>query len=339
MKTRIFHSKTLKSLKLVPAESLLFYDSVLDKNPAFRTWRRKFVYSFPLKAGEDLKTLKSFEKVLNNISESGAPTDASTRFVAVGGGSVTDFVGFVASVYHRGRSLILIPSTWLSAVDSAHGGKNGLNFNGVKNQIGSFYNPEAVHICDELLLSQPHGRLTESLGEIIKIALLSDAKLFAGLEKSRDVEFVLSNLKLMIKHKYKIVESDPLEKNGTRRLLNLGHTIGHVIESYFKWPHGVCVLLGLQFSARWSFALGYLGETEFIRISLIVDEILPALELNATLQKIPIQLLKGLLLKDKKSVGSSKLDFIFLKGIGKPVRKTVSTDDIVAEVSRQLREM
>ena len=183
MKSQIIYSKTLPGPKSFSPESVLFYDSILEKNPAFRSWSRNFPYKISLKSGEKLKTIQSFTSVLNKISKLKVPKTTALTFIAVGGGSVGDFVGFVASVFLRGRPLVLIPSTWLSAVDSSHGGKNGLNFRNTKNQIGSFYPAGKIYICEELLLTQPSERLTESMGEVIKIAVLADAALFSYLEK------------------------------------------------------------------------------------------------------------------------------------------------------------
>lgn len=342
MKSRILYSPTLPDRREFPEETVLFYDSVLAKNPAFRRWSGGFRYRLALKAGENLKTIASFESVLKKITALKIPRSTRLTFVAAGGGSVGDFSGFLAGVFLRGRPLMLLPSTWLSAVDSAHGGKNGLNFEKTKNQIGTFHPPERIFIVDELLAGQPSARVTEALGEVIKIALLADRPVFAELEKSAGnwaAPRILKMLPRLIGLKYRIVRSDPLEKKGHRRLLNLGHTLGHVLESHFAWPHGVAVLLGTQFAVRWSRHLGLLSEKDFLRISLLLESVPVAQSLDEALRTLPEARLKGLLARDKKLTTESRLDFIFLRGIGRPVRRSVKLTEVLREVRRQKTEL
>jgi 3-dehydroquinate synthetase len=231
-----------------------------------------------------------------------------------------------------------IPSTWLSAIDSAHGGKNGLNFEGVKNQVGTFYPPEKIYVCKELLETQPDERLTEAMGEIIKTAVLFDKKLFSEIEKQKS-PFVNSQiwkrLERLIAHKYAIVEKDPQEKFGLRRLLNLGHTLGHVFETHYGWPHGICVLLGLEFSARWSEHLRLLDKRDLTRIVDLVANMNSGYTLGKALKGISAKQVMELLQKDKKLTGESKMDFIFIKSIGSCARKQVKLQEILAEVKRQ----
>ncbi|MBY0554500.1 3-dehydroquinate synthase [bacterium] len=341
MKSQIVYSKALPKPAQFSTETVLFYDSILAKNKSLKSWINSFPYKIALESGEKLKTLNSFESVLNKISKLKVPKTTQLTFVALGGGSVGDFTGFIASVYLRGRKLILLPSTWLSAVDSSHGGKTGLNLLNSKNQIGSFYPASTIYICDELLLTQPKARLTESMGEIIKIAVLSDAKLFKNIEdkinglKQQDI---LKILPRVIDLKYKIVQRDPQEKNGIRRLLNLGHTMGHVFESNYGWPHGVCVLLGMQFAARWSFAQGSLPQKDFFRISMLIDSLDLSVSISEALQKISTAKISTLLSKDKKLTAHSQLDFIFIKKIGSCYRQSVTLQDVLNEVKRQKSE-
>lgn len=338
MTSQIIFSKSLPVHNQFPDETIVLYDSILDKNKNFNNWINKFSYKISLKAGEELKTLKSFNLVLNKISALEIPKSTSLTFVAVGGGSVGDFVGFLASVYLRGRALILIPSTWLSAVDSAHGGKNGLNFSGIKNQIGTFYPAQKIYICKNLLLIQPSIRLIESLGEIIKISIISDLLLFNKLEKNISAKEVYKNLPKIIDLKNKIINKDPLEKNGFRRVLNLGHTLGHVFESHYKWPHGIAVILGIQFSARWSLNRKFLKLDEFIKISMLIESLEIKQNLKYALGNIDEKKIIKILLKDKKLTTKNELDFIFIKKIGNCFRKSITIEQILLEVKRQLLE-
>lgn len=338
MKSQIIYCKVLPAANQFTEETLLLYDSILVRDKSFKNWLKPFRYKIALKSGENLKTLESFKLVLKKISNLPMPKTTELTFVAVGGGSVGDFVGFLASVYQRGRRLVLIPSTWLAAVDSSHGGKNGLNFLKTKNQIGSFYPAHKIYICEELLLSQPQLRLIESMGEIIKIAVLASPKLFGRLEKDLSASEVYRQLPQMIRLKNKIVEQDLFEKNGIRRLLNLGHTMGHVFESHFAWPHGVSVLLGLQFAARWSLAKGILNQKDFFKISMLIDSLELNQKLNSALSRIAKNKLIEFLSKDKKLTAQDRLEFIFIKKIGLCVRQPVTIAQILYEVKRQISE-
>ena len=335
MKSQIIYSQILPHPGRFPDESVLFYDSVLAKNKDFKNWARTFRFKIALRSGESLKTIDSLKAVLNKISKMDVAKSTNLTFIGVGGGSIGDFVGFAASVFLRGRKLVLIPSTWLAAVDSSHGGKNGLNFLKTKNQLGSFYLPEKIYICKNLLLSQPPERLTESYGEIIKAAVLCDRHLFARIEKlPADLE-IFKLLPKLIALKYRIVEQDFLEKNGKRRLLNLGHTMGHVFETAYGWPHGISVLLGLQFAVRWSFHQGRLKAADFFRISMLIDSLDLKQDLKTALRRLKRPKLVELLGKDKKLTAHSRLDFIFVNQIGKCQRQSVSIAEILNEVNRQ----
>lgn len=338
MKTEMVYQHSLPKRAEFPEETVLFYDSILEKNKWFKSWLNYFPYKIALKSGESLKTIKSLNSVLQKISKLDVPKTTKLTFVAVGGGSVGDFVGFIASIFLRGRRLVHIPSTWLSAVDSAHGGKNGLNFKKAKNQLGTFYPADQIYICEELLLSQPEDRLVESMGEVIKIAILQDANLLRLLEKRPRTTEIYKLLPRIIRLKYAIVEQDPFEKKGLRRLLNLGHTMGHVFESTFGWPHGVAVLLGIQFAARWSFSKGLLNEKDFFKISMLIDSLELEQDLGKSLKKFKPKKVMSLLAKDKKLTDKSQLDFIFIKKIGKCVREPVTLEQVLNEIDRQNRE-
>ncbi len=328
----------MPAAKTFPSESVLFYDSILNKNPDFKKWAQAFPFKMALKSGESLKTISSMQHVLEKLANWEVPQTPQLTFVAVGGGSVGDFVGFLSSIYLRGRPFINIPSTWLSAVDSAHGGKNGLNLLAQKNQLGTFHSANKVYLVKQLLMSQPAPRMLEALGEVIKIAVIGHPALFANLEKSiskLNPKQMYDLLPAAIDTKNKIVKQDPYEKKGLRRVLNLGHTMGHVFESYYGWPHGICILLGTQFSVRWSYHLGLLKTNDFIRISNLIESSYSSINLTEDLMGISESAVKQRLLKDKKRTAKSEIDFIFIRKVGSVVRKKVTVDEILAEINRQ----
>lgn len=198
-----------------------------------------------LPMGEATKNLDTYRQLLT------AMLDASfTRkdcVVAVGGGVVGDISAFAASTYMRGIDFYNIPTTLLSQVDSSIGGKTGVDLNGVKNVVGSFYQPKKVLIDPDTLKTLPARQLSAGLAEAIKMAATCDAASFQRLEECRDLAADLPELIAQaIAIKKDVVEKDPKE-GGLRRVLNFGHTLGHSIESLEggRLLHGECVALGM----------------------------------------------------------------------------------------------
>ena len=319
-----------------PVNSVLLYDSALNKHSFFKTWKKSFTHQVHLKAGEGLKTIDSYNQTLKKLMTLKIPQTQDLTFIAVGGGSVGDFVGFLASTFLRGRNFVQIPSTWLAAIDSAHGGKNGLNFQSVKNQIGTVYPANSIFLVQELLQSQPQTRLDDALGEVFKIAIINAPTVMKKLSDNKSID-LYKLLPQLIQSKLKIVQTDPFEKKGNRRLLNLGHTLGHVLESHFSIGHGHAVKLGILFSARWSFHLGYLKEKDFVQIWNFIHNSGP-IDLQEKLKNISKNTAKKLLAKDKKLMTSSEVDFIFIKKIGKVFRNKMSLQSIIDEMQRQKME-
>ncbi len=198
-----------------------------------------------LAGGEGCKNLTSYTSLLQAMLD--ADFTRADCVVAVGGGVVGDLSAFAASTYMRGIDFYNIPTTLLSQVDSSIGGKTGVNFGGVKNIVGSFYQPKKVVIDVDTLQTLDARLLREGLAESIKMAATCDADLFAFLESCTDLQSALPDIiyrSLCIKKA--VVEQDEKE-TGLRRVLNFGHTIGHAIEglhegSYF---HGECVAMGM----------------------------------------------------------------------------------------------
>lgn len=195
--------------------------------------------------GEASKNFESFRQLLYTmLCESFTRKDC---VVAVGGGVVGDLSGFAASCYMRGIDFYNVPTTLLSQIDSSVGGKTAIDFENVKNVVGSFYQPKKVVIDPDVLETLDRRQLYSGLAEAIKMSLTSDAQLFKLIENSVDLnrdidEIIIRSLKI----KRDVVEKDPKE-TGLRRVLNFGHTIGHAIESLSHGAlfHGECVALGM----------------------------------------------------------------------------------------------
>lgn len=198
-----------------------------------------------VQSGEDSKSLATFEKLLQALLDSGF--SRKDCVVAVGGGVVGDLAGFAASAYMRGIDFYNIPTTLLSQIDSSIGGKTSINFGGVKNIVGAFYQPKKVLIDPELLSTLPERQIANGLAEAIKMSLTSDKELFDIFE-NQDIESHMDDIIIRsLNIKKNVVEQDEKEA-GLRKILNFGHTIGHGIESSEGMSHlyhGECVALGM----------------------------------------------------------------------------------------------
>lgn len=320
------YCKSISEIKIPTGLNLFIVDKRIQSKVS--VLKSKGIF-YPVQAGEKLKTLDSLSKHISKILKLTAGESRSKiTIIAIGGGSVGDFSGFVASILKRGVRLIHVPSTWLSAIDSSHGGKTALNVEKVKNQIGSFYSAETTYLVKELLIHQPPERAQEAAGELIKIAMIKGGtfgKQILAVEKL-DPETIWKFLPLAIKAKLDVVKRDPFETKGVRQVLNLGHTLGHVYETTQGLPHGLAVGIGLRFALFYSLEKGYLSQKKY-------DSILCSPVFSASQFKM-VQLLsqrdvKKNLLLDKKALGSGKVSFIFISDMGKVFAQPVDIDELV----------
>lgn len=200
-----------------------------------------------IEQGEKSKNIDNYTLILKNLVENGLTR--SDCVVAVGGGVIGDMAGFCAASYMRGIDFYNIPTTLLSQVDSSIGGKTAIDFCGVKNIVGAFYQPKCVLIDPDTLKTLPKRHISNGLAESIKMALTFDSALFEMLENG-DIEENLNEIiyRSLVLKKY-VVEKDEKEAS-LRKTLNFGHTIGHAIESMGDFEnllHGECVALGMTF--------------------------------------------------------------------------------------------
>lgn len=210
--------------------------------------------------------------------------DRNTVLIAFGGGVIGDLTGFAASVYQRGIRFIQIPTTLLAQVDASIGGKTGVNHELGKNMIGSFYQPISVLINLSFLSTLSKREFSCGLSEIIKYAIAFDAVFFDWLECHLDdllalnMRFLMYCVRRCCEIKAFVVSIDEREQ-GMRSLLNLGHTYGHAIESYFsyvKWSHGEAVAAGIMIAVNTAVYLGEFSRIQAVRIkSLLVRAGLP----------------------------------------------------------------
>lgn len=340
--SQLVFTEIMPPMSSLGEEVLVIYDQILlKKAKGFRPWVQKANASYAVKAGEVLKDIRHFpQHILKLTTMMEKLSSRKLTIVVVGGGSVGDFGGFVASVVKRGLRLVHIPSTWLAAIDSAHGGKTGLNVAGTKNQIGTFYPADQVFLVGSLLKAQPETRAFEGFGELLKMALLTGGPLWRALAQEQDVtgKILWRHLKAAIEGKLKFVSRDPEEKSGLRHVLNLGHTVGHIFESGYQLPHGIAINYGLSFALNWSLQSGVMTRTEHSR--LMTEPIMHYLLSFARDRFVKMDLktekqFRKLLLSDKKKTAASTVRFVFLKKPGVFSIQEVTVDQIIAEIKRQ----
>lgn len=222
-----------------------------------------------IKGGESCKTRETKELVENELLKKKYNRD--TLIIAMGGGALTDLVGFIAMTYMRGVPLILIPTTLLGMVDAAIGGKNGINTSLGKNLIGSIYQPQAVFIDPQLLSTLPKKEWLNGLAEILKMGLIFEPAIWKMCEQNPIAWQSPQNLKTLLHQsvmaKLHILDED-LEEQGMRRVLNFGHTVGHALEmiSKYKMTHGQAVAMGCMAESWLSSHLGHLSFESLNRI-------------------------------------------------------------------------
>jgi len=324
-----------------PEKYLIIYDKRVGRVEPVRRWLKEFQFVYGVPGGESLKDLSDFTGHLRKIFRLLGPFSAkSICLVGLGGGSVGDFVGFVSSVLKRGVPLIHIPTTLLAAMDSAHGGKTALNVGEMKNQVGTFYPADGVMIVRSLFEGLPGLQLQSAGGELAKMALLAGGPLFSQFRDQFDVELdsLWEMLPAVIEAKYKIVDQDPLEQNGARQVLNLGHTLGHVLESYYGLAHGVAVGQGLAFAIRWSEHQGYLRDSTPDDLMDLLNKkvgVLNGRDFARQNRAMSRSKLARFLEHDKKLTDTRHVNFIFLEDVGAPFRKAVTLESFLTETQRQ----
>jgi 3-dehydroquinate synthase len=237
------------------------------------------VHQFP--DGEAAKNLRTVEGVARQLARAGA--DRHSLLVAVGGGVVGDVVGFVAATYLRGVAFVQVPTTVVAQVDSAVGGKTGVNLPEGKNLVGAFYPPRLVLVDPEALGSLPAREFRSGLAEVIKYGVIADAALFAYLEEHmeeilrREAAALEHMIRRSIEIKADVVSKDEKE-SGLREILNYGHTFAHALESstnYRKYRHGEAVAWGMMCAALLGHEVAKTPADDVARIISMVRRIGP----------------------------------------------------------------
>jgi len=278
-----------------------------------------------IQTGEKIKTLDTVRNIYGKLVEFGV--DRSTVIVGIGGGIVCDITGFVASTFLRGVKFGFVSTTLLSQVDASVGGKNGVNFQGYKNMIGVFSQPEFV-ICDLNLLSTlPEKEILCGLSEIVKHAAIEDGDLFEYLEEQYQKALALDSAVIQrlvydsVVIKSAIVNRDEKEK-GERRKLNFGHTFGHAIEKTTGVRHGEAVSAGMVMASELSVKKGHLQAKNAQRIKSLLRDLKLPTRLPADKKTV-----FDALQKDKKRKGD-RIYFVFLEDMGKSFVDQISIKEL-----------
>ena len=287
--------------------------------------------------GERHKTRRTLDALHDRFLDAGLRRDGLV--VAVGGGVVGDVTGFAAATYMRGISWVVVPTTLLSMVDSAIGGKVGINHPKAKNLIGAFHQPRAVVSDPAFLDTLPPREMRSGAYEVLKCGILADRALFGAMQAAppglmgwRGIE-VESAIASASRIKAEILEKDERE-GGLRRVLNLGHTIGHALEAvtrYRRFTHGEAVGWGLVGAAWIARRRGMVSEAGFDAIASAVDHVGSRPRVS---DLSPAEILLAVS-RDKKA-HAGRVPFILPVGIG----RVVTRDDVTsAEVRHALRVM
>ena len=285
-----------------------------------------------ISSGEENKNIDTCISIWGQLNSFKA--DRKSLLINLGGGVLTDIGGFAASTYLRGIEFINIPTTLLGMVDAAHGGKTGIDFKQLKNQIGVFNEPLEVLLDNEYLKTLSKEEFINGYAEVVKHSLLTDKpdltfNSLIKLDLFKDSDYIINSYSLV---KNEIVESDKYESS-IRKILNLGHTIGHAVESYsyisdkvVDLKHGQAIVIGIITEL-------YISYKKFnfpLKDLITVKEHLKNYFSLIQLEEDDIMNIYDLMVYDKKNEGS-KINFVLLKEIGKPVIDQIVNKDLFIE--------
>lgn len=288
-------------------------------------------------SGEQSKAIESAESIIEFLfKEQFSRKDV---IIALGGGVCGDLAAFTASLYKRGIGFVNMPTTLLAMADSSVGGKTAVDYKGIKNIIGSFYMPDFVYMNLDFLKTLPEREFYAGFAEIMKAGLGFDSKFYMWLVENmyeicdKDSETLTTMLETSINIKKSIVEKDPFEEKGDRALLNLGHTIGHGIESCFlgEYLHGECVALGCVAAAFISWKKDMISMDDYYEVR---DMFVP-FNLPISISTDNLQPILDALKNDKKNT-SGKVNMVLLKRIGKAVLVNDIEDELIVAALDEL---
>ena len=278
--------------------------------------------------GESAKTLASADRVWRELAQAGMTR--ADHLVALGGGVVGDLAGFCAATYQRGVPVVHVPTTLVAMVDSAYGGKTGVDLPDAKNYVGAYHQPAVVLVDPDMLATLAPAELAAGWVEVLKTALIAGGELWERVSQTTGCEVNESTILDCAATKLAIVAEDERDA-GDRQVLNLGHTVGHAIETatgYARYRHGEAVGLGLLAALR-------LSRQEHLRAQ--VRELLIERDLPVTFDGAPVEALLGAIARDKKRVGD-RVPFVLVQAPGEVSHGSeVAEGDVRAAVEELMR--
>lgn len=290
----------------------------------------KSTFLIEITSGERNKSLNSLNHIWKQLTQFNCTRQ--DMIINLGGGIIGDMGGFAASCFKRGVKFVQIPTTLLAMVDASVGGKLGINFEGLKNTIGTFCNPVFVYVNPYFLKTLNQRQIRSGVAEMIKHVLISDFDywhFFKALDLNNPT---IESIQKSIRYKYQIVKDD-WKENGKRKLLNFGHTIGHAFESYsLKYDthpllHGEAVAIGLFIETKISELHFKMQKQEFEQIYQIIMDNYSYYDID----KIPFKKIKEFMLQDKKNKNDTEYSFSLLKNIGTSVFDVNCDDSLIKD--------
>ena len=332
--SNVVYFKTLQELeayceqKTKDESHIVFVDSNVQLK--FPTLKNISMDVVNIKISEEEKNIDTVSYIWKSMFEKSL--QRSSTILCIGGGVISDAVGFATSTFKRGSKLITIPTTLLAMVDAAHGGKNGINNEFGKNQIGTFMMPEEVLICPEFLSELPEKEIKTGLIELIKAGFLGSPQLVEKVYDVNSDNIDMSLIREAIEIKNNIVSND-FKESSERMHLNFGHTIGHLIEadSNHQISHGEAVAIGMLKAMKISEKLCGLDSNVTSKFQYFLEKL--KINNNYEFNKNSVQI-RELLLNDKKVI-NAKLKYVLLKDVGDPVLIDYDVSDLLNEITNE----
>ena len=269
-----------------------------------------------IKAGEEYKSIDTYQYVTKELINKNIRRNE--LIIALGGGVIGDLSAFVASTIYRGVNFINIPTTLLSMVDSSIGGKTGIDYEGAKNVLGTFYQPKLVLICLDFLKTLPNEEFISGMGELIKHGMIGNKELLFDLKNDSKITEDIIYKSLSVKKK--VVELDPFDQK-ERMFLNFGHTFGHVIELKYNYKHGVAVAIGMLMALKLGIDLNISKYSDY---DLLNDLLVKYnFQVNSYDYHVYLKNIKS----DKKNLAGI-INFILLEEIEKPILYKIKEDKV-----------
>jgi 3-dehydroquinate synthase len=276
-----------------------------------------------IRPGEAYKIQITVDQVIDQLIAAGV--DRSTTIIGVGGGVVTDIVGYVASIYMRGISFGFVPTSILGMVDASIGGKNGVDVGHYKNMVGVIRQPNFLFYDVSLLQSLPENEWVNGFAEVIKHAAIKDATLFRDLEKNsvnsyrKNKKALTDLIRKNVLIKTAVVQKDEYE-TGERRLLNFGHTLGHAVENVYHLPHGFAISVGIKAACLISEEM--LNFKETARVTHLLQQYGLPIDIPVDFGKV-IEIMR----MDKKKTRDI-MNYVLLEKVGKAMIKPIPMQNL-----------